>query len=102
MAEKIDKAVALDFDPDRRGRPTVAASGRGELARRILEIAFANGVKVREDPDLTEMLMTLEIGDKIPAVAFAAIAEILVHVYRWELAEQERLRRGFEAEAAAS
>lgn len=100
MAEQIDKAVALDFDPESRGTPAVAASGKGALARRIVDLAFEHGVKVREDPDLVEMLMTLEIGDAIPAVAFAAIAEILVHVYRWEMAEQARLVDAFAAAPA--
>lgn len=79
-----EKAVALTFDPADPEIPTVTASGRGAVARQILEIAFANGVKVREDPDLVEILATLEVGSEIPVVAFAAVAEILAHVYRWE------------------
>jgi flagellar biosynthesis protein len=98
--EKIDKAVALNFDPEERTIPAISATGKGALARRIVDLAFEHGVKVREDPDLVEVLMALEIGERVPAVAFAAIAEILVHVYRWELVEQERLMRGFQAEAA--
>ena len=101
MEQKTDKAVALNFDPAERSVPTVAAAARGALARQIVDLAFAHGVKVREDPDLVEMLMTLEIGEAIPAVAFAAIAEILVHVYRWEMAEQDRLRTGFAGAATA-
>lgn len=85
-----DKAVALSFDPDEPSIPTVTASGTGALARQILEIAFANGVKVREDPDLVEILATLEVGAEIPVIAFAAVAEILSHVYRWETREQDR------------
>jgi flagellar biosynthesis protein len=101
MAEKIDKAVALNFDPGSRSTPGVSASGKGALARRIVDLAFEHGVKVREDADLVEILMKLEIGDTIPAVAFAAIAEILVHVYHWDLAERSGLRRAFEAAAAS-
>jgi flagellar biosynthesis protein len=100
VEDKIDKAVALNFDPDERTIPGVSATGKGALARRIVDLAFQHGVKVREDPDLVEILMTLDIGEQIPAVAFAAIAEILVHVYQWDMMEQTRLRRGFEAEAA--
>ena len=79
-----DKAVALSFDPDKPEIPTVTASGRGAVARQILEIAFANGVKVREDPDLVEILETLDVGAEIPVIAFAAVAEILSHIYLWE------------------
>jgi flagellar biosynthesis protein len=102
VPDKIDKAVALNFDPEEKSIPGVAAIGKGALARRIVDLAFQHGVKVREDPDLVEMLMTLEIGDQIPAVAFAAIAEILVHVYRWEMSEQGRLRDSFAAAAASA
>ncbi len=84
MNRVLEKAVALNFDPDHPDVPTVAASGTGAVARKILELAFAHGVKVREDADLVEILQTLNIGDTIPAVAFAAVAEILLHVYRWE------------------
>jgi flagellar biosynthesis protein len=84
-----DKAVALSFDPDDPDIPTVTASGRGAVARQILEIAFANGVKVREDPDLVEILATLEVGSEIPVIAFAAVAEILSYVYRWETRASE-------------
>jgi flagellar biosynthesis protein len=84
MEERVDKAVALAFDPAQPGVPTVVASGRGALARQILEIAFETGVKVREDAALTDILATLDVGDEIPVIAFAAVAEILSHVYRWE------------------
>ncbi len=85
MDRKVDKAVALSFDPDAPSVPTIVASGRGVFAERILELAFAHGVKVREDADLVEILEALDLGEAIPAVAFAAVAEILLQVYRWEL-----------------
>ncbi len=83
--DKIDKAVALEHAPGEAGTPTVLASGRGAVARQILDIAFASGVKVREDADLVEILSTLDVGAQIPIAAFAAVAEILSHVYRWEV-----------------
>jgi flagellar biosynthesis protein len=83
--DKIEKAVALEHAPGTPDAPTVLASGRGAVARQILDIAFANDVKVREDADLVEILSTLDIGAQIPIAAFAAVAEILSHVYRWEV-----------------
>ena len=85
-----EKAVALTFDPDDPAIPTITASGRGVVARQILELAFANNIKVRQDPDLVEILSTLEVGAEIPVIAFAAVAEILSHVYRWETRERDR------------
>lgn len=58
------------------------ASGRGAVARQILEIAFDRGIKVREDADLAEVLAAVEVDCDIPLAAFAAVAEILSYVYR--------------------
>lgn len=84
--ERVPVAVALK---DRRGNNAdseaaarVVATGRGAVARQILEIAFASGVRVREDADLAEVLAALEIDSDIPIAAFAAICEILTYVYR--------------------
>jgi flagellar biosynthesis protein len=80
-------AVALDYkrpdgsiDPKRA--PRVSASGRGAVAEQILEIAFAKGIPVREDPDLAQILATVEVDSVIPVDALAAVAEILSYLYR--------------------
>ena len=75
-------AVALQYDPETGATPKVLASGRGPYADQILEVAFANGVKVREDADLAEILSAIGVGDDIPATAFLAVAEILSYIYR--------------------
>jgi flagellar biosynthesis protein len=75
-------AVALAYDPDVADAPRVVASGRGELAERILAVAAANGVTVREDADLAEVLAAVGVDSVIPVEAFAAVAEILAYVYR--------------------
>lgn len=75
-------AVALSYDPDVAAAPRVVASGRGELAERILAVAAASGVTVRTDADLAEMLAAVGVDSVIPAEAFAAVAEILAYVYR--------------------
>lgn len=75
-------AVALGYDGARDALPKVVASGRGAVAEQILELAFASGVKVREDADLAEILAAIDIDTEIPVEAIAAVAEILIHVYR--------------------
>jgi flagellar biosynthesis protein len=75
-------AVALQYDRANDKVPRVVASGRGALAERILELAFAHGIKVKEDADLAEILAAVEIGQHIPVAAFAAVAEILFYIYR--------------------
>ncbi len=74
-------AVALEVQPD-QAAPRITASGRGFVAEQILEIAFANGVKVREDADLVQILTAVDVDSEIPTEAFAAVSEILAYVYR--------------------
>ncbi|MBC7950507.1 MAG: EscU/YscU/HrcU family type III secretion system export apparatus switch protein [Rhodospirillaceae bacterium] len=75
-------AVALHYDPNEGDAPRVTASGKGALAEQILQLAFANGVKVRTDPDLAQVLAAVEVDTVIPVEAFAAVAEILAYVYQ--------------------
>ncbi|MEO5337153.1 MAG: EscU/YscU/HrcU family type III secretion system export apparatus switch protein [Magnetospirillum sp. WYHS-4] len=75
-------AVALDYDGTGGRAPVVVASGRGVIAEQILGIAFAHGVKVREDADLAEVLAAVDVDSEIPVEAFAAVAEILVYLYK--------------------
>ncbi|WP_339635009.1 EscU/YscU/HrcU family type III secretion system export apparatus switch protein [uncultured Sneathiella sp.] len=75
-------AVALSYaeNPDALAR--VTASGKGEVAEQILQLAFARGVKVRTDSDLAQILSEIEVDCPIPLEAFAAVSEILSYLYR--------------------
>lgn len=84
-AEALPKratAVALKDRSNLGKVPEVTAAGRGELARQILEIAFKNGVKVREDANLAELLAKFELDSPIPTEALMAVGEILAYVYQ--------------------
>ena len=80
--KKPSAAVALAHDLMDDRPPKVVAGGRGHIAEQILEIAFAHGVKVREDADLAQLLSSIDIDTEIPVEAFAAVAEILTYVYQ--------------------
>ena len=54
----------------------------GKIAEQILQLAYANGIKVREDSALAEMLASVELDSPIPSEAFMAVAEIMSYVYR--------------------
>lgn len=83
MTGDIPKTVAIAVEEQADGAPPkVTASGRGHLAEKILEVAFAAGVKVRADADLVQILEAIEVDSEIPTEAFAAVAEILTYVYR--------------------
>jgi flagellar biosynthesis protein len=75
-------AVALRYQKGDDPAPRIIASGRGFVAEEILRLAFQNGVKVREDAELADLLEAIEIGEIIPYPAFAAVAEILSYIYR--------------------
>lgn len=77
------QAVSVALESSDEGRaPRVVAAGRGTVAEQILALAFANGVKVREDADLAELLSAVDLDSEIPLEAFTAVAEILSYVYR--------------------
>ncbi len=89
----VRKAVAIaDANPDKAegdgealpaaAKPRVVASGKGAIAEQILQIAWANNIKVREDADLVEILSAIDVDSDIPIEAFAAVAEILSYLYR--------------------
>lgn len=80
--KRREVAVALQHQRDAEHLPKVIASGEGAVARQILEIAFARGIKVREDGDLAEVLAAIDVDSEIPLTALAAVAEILSYVYR--------------------
>ena len=80
--EDPDLAVALSYVAGSAEAPRVVARGQGALAAQIVAIARDHGVAVRRDRDLAALLGTLEVDSPIPVVAFAAVAEILAHLYR--------------------
>ena len=75
-------AVAIEDGDDNGGVPTITAAGRGKFAETILQLAYDNGIDVREDSALAEMLAKVELDSPLPSEAFMAVAEILSYVYR--------------------
>jgi flagellar biosynthesis protein len=82
VKEKTPEAVAVRYDPEKESAPRIVAKGRGEIAKKIIELARANGVPVYEDADMTRLLAAVELFDEVPPELYAAVAEILVWVYR--------------------
>jgi len=74
------KAIAVKRDSD-DAAPRITAKGHGFNAEKILDIAFAEGVKVRQDKDLTELLDAFEVESPIPLEALHAVSLILERVY---------------------
>jgi flagellar biosynthesis protein len=73
-------AVALQYE--KPSAPRVTALGRGDMARRIVEIAEANNVPVRQNEGLAVALSQVEIDDEIPENLYRAVAEVLTFILR--------------------
>jgi flagellar biosynthesis protein len=88
ILKKPDRQVAVAILDAKDGTkaegsvPTITAAGRGKIAEQILQLAFANGIRVRQDSALAEMLAALELDSPVPNEALVAVAEILSYVYR--------------------
>jgi flagellar biosynthesis protein len=87
MIEKKEKepehvlAAAIKYDKAGDGAPKVTVSGRGIIAEKIITIAEENGIPIKNDPDLVQVLSKLKVGAEIPVELYRAVAEILAFVY---------------------
>lgn len=83
ITNPVHLAVALKYDADNMGAPTVVAKGARLLAEKIKEIARKHNVPIVENKPLARTLyQAVEIGMEIPANLYKAVAEVLAYVYR--------------------
>lgn len=73
------KAVALQYSPDKDSAPVIVASGMGYMAEKITEAARKSGVPVYEDDSLATLLSRLELGATVPEELYQAIVEIYIY-----------------------
>ena len=73
-------AVALQYAAPHA--PKVTAIGRGELARRIVDVGAVSGVPISENPALAVALSNVEIDQEIPENLYRAVAEVLAYILR--------------------
>ena len=76
-------AVALKYDEGTMSAPRVVAKGADLLALRIRDAAEGAKVPVLRSPPLARALYThAELDAPVPAALFAAVAQVLAHVYQ--------------------
>src|SRR6056297_4001778 len=80
--EEISEAAALKYDPDDGPVPKIVAQAKGELAKRIIEIALENDITIYKDEKLVEKLLELDYYSEIPPELYKAVAEVIVYVYQ--------------------
>lgn len=76
-------AVALKYDPEKNAAPIVVAKGADVLAAKIREFAKEDRIPIVPNVRLARALYKqCEVGDTVPRELFAAVAEVLAHVYK--------------------
>lgn len=92
VTNPVELAVAIKYDDKEMVAPQVVAKGQRMFAEMIREIAEEFRIPIVENPPLAWTLIELDIGDEVPDELYAAVAEILVFVYRLrkERGEEER------------
>lgn len=74
-------AAAIKYDSDKNAAPAITASGKGTIAEKIIALAHEQGIPIKNDPDLIQVLSKLKVGSEIPVELYRAVAEILAFVY---------------------
>ncbi|WP_110947921.1 flagellar biosynthesis protein FlhB [Pseudomonas bohemica] len=76
-------AVALKYDPDKGGAPTLLAKGSDFMALKIREIAAQHQILLLESPALARSIYySTELEQEIPAGLYLAVAQVLAYVYQ--------------------
>ena len=78
----MQKAVALKYDANVNSAPIVKSKGLGKVAEKIIQIAKENDIPIKEDPNLVELLIQIDLEAEIPPELYKVVAEILAFVYR--------------------
>ena len=84
VKEPIKLAVALKYEDDGAEAPVVIASGRGEIAEKIIRTAHQENVPVHQDESLAQVLVSLETGTEIPSELYQAVAQIIAFVWQMD------------------
>lgn len=82
--DRQKKAAALKYDIEEDDAPRIVANAKGELAQKIIEIAREHNIPIRENQDIVDLLIQLNIGEEIPPELYEVIAEMLSFIYRLE------------------
>ena len=91
VTNPTELAVAIKYDESEMVAPQVMARGQRLFAKTIRDAAEEYGIPIVQNPPLAWTLIELDVGDEVPEELYAAVAEILVFVYRMKQ-EREKSR----------
>jgi flagellar biosynthesis protein len=81
-------AVALSHSSG-SGAPVVVAKGYGDVAEALVQRARDSGLYVHASPELVNLLMRVDLDERIPPALYTAVAEILNWLHNLERASSE-------------
>lgn len=82
ITNPTEVAVAVLYNDKEMAAPQIVAKGQRIFAQMIRDIAQEAQVPIIQNVPLAWTLIELDIGDEIPEDLYAAVAEILVVIYR--------------------
>lgn len=84
-----DKAAALKYDKGSGAAPKVVASGKGELAKKIIQKAKEFNVPIFANEALVNSLVDLEVDAQIPSELYQSVVEVFV----WLMKNENKLNK---------
>ncbi|MBM3283451.1 flagellar biosynthesis protein FlhB [Candidatus Gottesmanbacteria bacterium] len=84
------KAAALKYNEQLNLAPVVKAKGKGFVAEKIIQIAQDNNIPIREDAELVEILVQIDLEKEIPPELYKIVAEIFAFVYKLNNSKKAR------------
>lgn len=78
------QAAVIRYDEENGKAPVVVASGKGQVAQQIIELAQKNNIHMQEDSSLVANLLDMDLGENIPPQLYSVMAEILLLIEEME------------------
>lgn len=88
-------AVALKYDGETMGAPTLVAKGMDNVALRIREVAKEHDVPIVENPPLARALYaTVDLDREVPPEHYKAVAEVISYIMKLKGKTKESMGGG--------
>jgi len=80
----VNKAVAMKYKAYEDNAPKVVAKGSGEIAKKIIQKAKEFDIAIFQNPELTDLLMNVELDTQIPPELYQAVVEVFIWLHKTE------------------
>lgn len=85
----MNKAAALKYNKENDSAPKVVASGKGEVALKIIQKAKEFDIPLFANETLVNSLVDLKLDQEIPKELYSAVVEVFV----WLMKNEEKLKK---------